>query len=127
MVTIPGGQTRAVTFEFRDLKPGPHKVEFTLKTPDKLAFDNVRYFTFRTAEPRKILTIADNPEEAAYWFIAHRNKAEFDCTIVKPEAVKAGDLFQYEVVCLLGVAHPAQPADHSDLSSPPASASSWRR
>ena len=108
-VTIPGGQTRAVTFEFRDLKPGPHRVEFALKTPDKLAFDNVRYFTFRTAEPRKILTIADNPDEAAYWLIAHRKVAEFDCTVVKPDAVKAGDLFQYEVVCMLGVARPALP------------------
>ena len=108
-VTIPGGQTRTVTFEFRDLKPGPHRVEFSLKTPDKLAFDNSRFLSFRTAEPRKILTIADKPDEAAYWLIAHRNKAEFDCTVVVPDDVKAGDLFRYEVVTLFGVAKPALP------------------
>lgn len=108
-VTIPGGQTRTVTFEFRDLKPGPHKVEFTLKTPDKLAFDNFRYFSFRTAEPRKILTIADKPEEAAYWNLAHLRVTQFDNAVVTPDEVKAGDLFQYEVVTLFGVARPALP------------------
>jgi hypothetical protein len=108
-VTVRGGQTQTLTFEFRDLKPGAHRVEFTLKTPDKLAFDNSRFLSFRIAEPRKILTIADKPDEATLWNRAHVRVTQFDDTVAKPEEVKAGDLFQYEVVTLFGVAQPSLP------------------
>src|SRR5262245_1246580 len=66
-VSIPAGQARTATFEFRDLKPGLHQVEFNLKTPDKLAFDNTRFLTFKVGEARRILTITDDREAAAFW------------------------------------------------------------
>jgi hypothetical protein len=109
-VPVPGGQTRAVTFEFRNLTPGLHQLELSLDAPDRLAFDNSRFLTFRVAEPRKILTIADDPEDAEFWRIAHEAKGDFDCTVVKPDDVKAADLGKYEIVCLLDVAHPNAPA-----------------
>ena len=108
-VPVPGGQSRGVQFDFRGLTPGLYQLELSLGSADRLAFDNFRYLTFRVAEPRKILTIADDPDDAGFWKEAHRSKGDFDCTVVKPDDVKAGDLGAYEVVCLLNVARPNAP------------------
>ncbi len=135
---VPAGQTRAVTFEFRALKPGLHQVEFSLKAPDKLAADNTRFLTFKVGEARRILTVADDPDAAAFWQAAHAAKDEFSCLVVRPDQVEVGDggatvvryapdpkkpdatvtddLGAFEVVCLLGVKNPqlasaARPAD----------------
>lgn len=104
-VPIPGGQTRSVSFEFRDLKPGLHQLRFELETKDALPFDNARFWTFRVAEARKILTIADEPAEAEFWRIAVDARGAFDCELVKPDAVP-DDLGKYEAVCLFGVGRP---------------------
>jgi hypothetical protein len=92
-VSIPAGQTRTAMFEFRDLKPGIHQVEFSLKTPDKLDFDNKRYVTFKVGETRRILTITDDIKAAAYWLAAHSARAnpEFAVIAVTPEEVQLGD------------------------------------
>jgi hypothetical protein len=103
---VPGGQTRALLFEFKDLKPGLHQLRFELETKDSLLFDNVRFLTFRVAEARKVLTIADDPAEAAFWKIAVESNASFDCDLVKTADAPA-DLAKYEVVCLFAVGHPA--------------------
>ena len=135
---VPAGQTRTVTFEFRDLKPGLHQVEFSLKAPDKLAADNTRFLTFKVGESRRILTVTDDPDGAAFWQAAHAARDEFSCLVVRPDQVEVGDggavvvryapdpkkpdatvaddLRAFEVVCLLGVknpqlANPARPAD----------------
>lgn len=128
-VAVPPGQTRTVAFEFRDLKPGLHQVQFDLATPDALKADNTRFLTFRTAEARKVLTIADDPEEAAFWKLAVDAKGEFASEVVRPEQVKAegnrvvvtssdpsdpkkakvDDLQTYEAVCLFAVGRPTQP------------------
>lgn len=109
-VPVPGGQTRGVGFEFRGLTPGLYQLEIGLESADRLAFDNTRFLTFRVAEPRKILTIADDPFDAGFWQAAHASKGDFDCTVVKPDEVKAADLGKYEIVCLLNVARPNSPA-----------------
>ena len=104
---IPGGATRSLAFEFKDLKPGLHQVRFELETKDSLAFDNARFLTFRVAEPRKVLTIADEPGEARFWQIAVEANGGFDCDVVRPDDPKVNDLGRFEVVCLFGVARPA--------------------
>jgi hypothetical protein len=109
-VPVPGGQTRGVVFEFRNLAPGLHQLELRLEADDRLTFDNTRFLTFRVAEPRKILTIADDPTDAEFWRIAHEAKGDFDCTVVKPDEVRANELGKYEIVCLLNVARPNAPA-----------------
>jgi hypothetical protein len=88
---IPAGQTRTAAFEFRDLQPGLHQVEFSLKTPDKLEADNKRYLTFKVGEARRILTITDDRDAAAFWQAAHAVKDEFGCLVVTPEQVELGD------------------------------------
>ncbi|MBX9579221.1 MAG: BatA domain-containing protein [Gemmataceae bacterium] len=126
-VAVPDGQSRAVGFEFRDLKPGLHQVRFELETKDALPADNVRFFTFRTAEPRRVLTIADDPDAAAFWKLALDAKGEFAAEVVTPGAVKTAngrpavtvpdpadpaktrtdDLQAFEAVVLFEVARPA--------------------
>jgi len=134
LVTVPQGQSRTVNFEFRNLKPGIQQVEFALETPDKLLADNTRYLTFRVAEARRILTISDDPESAAFWQMAHAAKKEFDCLVVRPDDVTTGeggrtevryphpekpgetlkqDLSNFEVVTLLAVAEPDKPSGNS--------------
>jgi hypothetical protein len=129
-VTVGPGQTRTLAFEFRDLKPGLHQVEFALAAPDKLAFDNFRYITFKVGESRRILTITDDKESAAFWQAAHVAKEEFACLVVTPDQVEIGDrgpivryapdpkkpkelvtdeLSTFEVVSLLNVVDPSLP------------------
>jgi hypothetical protein len=127
-VTVAPGQSRQVRFEFRDLKPGLHQVEFALAAPDKLAFDNTRFLTFKVGESRRILTITDDIEGAGFWQAAHGAKREFDCLVVSPDQIEAGDngtvlvryapdpkkpnetvtddLRTFEVLCLLSVNNP---------------------
>jgi hypothetical protein len=122
-VNVPNGQTRAVLFELKDLKPGVHQVEFALESTDKLAFDNVRYLTFKVGDARRILTIADEPQDAEYWQAAHLAKGEYGCVVVKPEKVTIGDggqvmvettpqkppenIREFEAVCILNVFDPS--------------------
>lgn len=130
-VAVPRGQSRTVAFEFRGLKPGPHQVRFELPTKDAFAADNARFLTFRTAETRKVLTIADDPDEAAFWKLAVDAKREFTNEVVTPAQVKTeggrvvvtrpdpddpkktrtDDLQLFEAVTLFAVARPTQPAD----------------
>ncbi|HEY1191434.1 MAG TPA: BatA and WFA domain-containing protein [Gemmata sp.] len=133
-VTVPNGETRAVAFELRDLKPGLNQWEFGLKTPDNLAFDNTRFLTFKVGSGRRILTITDDPKGAVFWQAAHLGQREFDCLVVRPEQIKTADgatvaefspdakkpnelatedLRNFEVVCLLAVNNPNEPAGNS--------------
>ncbi len=131
---VPYGQSRAVTFEFKNLKPGLHQIEFTLDAADKLMFDNSHFLTFKVGEARRILTIADDPDGTAFWQISHQSKGEFSCLVVSPDQVftadggrtevrypnpeKKGetlkdDLRAFEVVCLFGVQNPDKPAGNT--------------
>lgn len=131
-VVVEPGQTRALTFDFRGLKPGLHQIEFALAADDKLAFDNKRFLTFKVGEARRILTVTSDKESAAFWQAAHlaSDKAEFSCLVVEPNDIEIGeggvavvryapdpkqpattvtdDLRAFEVVCLLGVKNPAE-------------------
>jgi hypothetical protein len=105
---VPGGGSAAATFKFdgRRFKPGLHQVEISLETPDALDADNVRYFTFKVAEPRKVLTLADDPADADFWRIAHDSQGEF-AVEVRTAKEELPSLTGYEAVCLLSVLDPA--------------------
>ena len=109
-IAVPRGQSRTGTFDFRDLKPGLHQLAFELDPKDALMADNTQFLTFRVREARKILTIADDPSETAFWKLALDAKGEFVCDVVKPEEVKADALAAYEVVVMFAVGRPNQPA-----------------
>jgi hypothetical protein len=107
IVSVPAGGSAAVAFTFdgRKFAPGPHQVELSLETPDNLDADNVRYYSFRIAEPRKVLTIADDPNDAEFWQVAHRAQGEFAVEL-RNSMDKLPPLAGYEAVCLLAVADP---------------------
>jgi len=128
-VVVPYGQSRPVTFEYKELKPGLHQVEFSLKAADMLMFDNSQFLTFKVGEARRILTIADDPDGTAFWQLSHQSKGEFSCLVVRPGDVKIKDgrtvveyadpekpmgksievnIRVFEVVTLLSVADPSQ-------------------
>lgn len=112
-VALPADVPIPVTFSFPDLTPGVHQVEVLLPTPDNLGpdgvpgFDNIRHVTLRIGEGRRLLTIADDVADAAYWQLAHKNKGEFACDVVTPAEVK--DFTGYDLVCLMSVNDPAKP------------------
>ena len=106
-VDLRNGQTQTLTFDYRDLAPGLHQIKFALENKDALMADNERYFTFRVAEPRKVLTIVESPldpangdyGDAQYWRLAINVNREFACEVVKSDAVPA-DLSGFEAVAL---------------------------
>ena len=104
-VALTAGTPKGVSFTFEELPPGFHQFEVTLETPDAMEFDNVRFATLRVEEPRTILTIADDPDDAIYWKIALESKGDFITVVQTPD--KINDLSKYEMVCLLSVGDPA--------------------
>lgn len=143
-VTVAPGTTQELVFEFRALKPGLHQVEFSLAAPDKLPFDNKRFLTFKVGESRRVLTITDDKEGAAFWQAAHTAKGEFDCLVVTPDQIELGnggitlvryapdlkkpnetvtdDLRGFEALCLLSVGNP-----HAGNPARPSDGSLWDR
>lgn len=108
IVKVPAGGSAAVSFTFdgRRFSPGLHRVEIALETPDNLEANNVRYWTFRVAEPRKILTISDDPADAWFWERAHSVQGEFACEVRTPNDLPPS-FADYEAICLLAVLDPA--------------------
>jgi hypothetical protein len=134
-VTVPYGQTRAVAFEFPNLKPGVHQVQFELAAHDRLQFDDFRFLTFKVGAARLILTIAETEEAAEFWQRAHWGKDGFGCLVVTPNDVfrrdgvtlvrypnpedpdgepLTDDIRAFDVVCLLGIRDPSLKPDGFD-------------
>ena len=108
LVKVSSGASQGVAFllDGSQLTPGVHQVEIRLENADKLAADNIRFFTFKVAEPRKILTLTDKISDADMWQLSHAVKGEFDCEVKLADEVP--NLTGYEAVCLLGVADPVR-------------------
>lgn len=106
VVALPSGTPVNVAFKLEGLQPGLHQVEIRLDPDrkDALPANDVHYVTFRVAEPRTFLTIADNPADADLWQLAHEAVGEFVCEVRTPADVN--DLTSYEAVCLLNVRDP---------------------
>ena len=98
-------------------------------------FDNTRYLTFKVGDARRILTISDREQDAAFWQIAHIAKREFGCLVVTPDKLSVVDgqtkvevvpdpkkpnetaslnIREFEAVCLLDVADPSAKGNSLD-------------
>ena len=129
-VSVSPGVPSAVRYEREGLKPGLHQVELRLATADALPFDDIRHFTFRVRQPRKVLCITEPTPDAAsalagpaagfararlpayYWRKALNSHGWYTCEAVTLDAAlrrTPADLGQYEVVTLMGLRAP--PAD----------------
>jgi len=106
-VSLTAGTPRSVTFPLpNNLKPGNYQLAASLETDDRLPADDVRYASFRVGAGRKILTISDDPDDAAYWQLAHQKNRTFSVDVLKPDQVSG--FSGYEAVCLLSVSDPSQ-------------------
>jgi hypothetical protein len=107
-VAIAAGGKQAVRLLLPEskLKPGLHQIELKLEKSDNLLFNDTRYATFKVAEPKKILTISDDPDDAKFWQLAHESKGDFQCVIAKPAALPK--LAEYDAIALLGVTDPTK-------------------
>jgi hypothetical protein len=85
-----------------------HQGEVRLKSSDALESDNSRFWTLTTTE-RKALIIADRPSDALEWQLAlESSPMPLTCTVIAPKDLP-GNLHpdQFQAVCLLNVARPA--------------------
>src|SRR5262249_18036834 len=116
VVKLRAGQNDWVMFERRGLDRGLHQAEVSLATTDNMPFDNARYVTFEVTSARKVLTIADDPENAAIWKLALKageqtGEPAFDCDVKATRdasEMAEADLARYQAICLLSVAAPPE-------------------
>jgi hypothetical protein len=71
-VELKAGEKKAFPIEINteELPPGPHQVEVRLAAPDSLPFNNTAQVTFLIREPRKVLIVTDEPNNASRWKLA---------------------------------------------------------
>ncbi|OAI45880.1 hypothetical protein AYO44_02475 [Planctomycetaceae bacterium SCGC AG-212-F19] len=114
LVKLRAGESTQVTFKRLGLPIGLHQAEITLATSDTLPFNNARFVTFEVTKPRKVLVLADEPQDAEWWRLALKagervGEPSFDCD-VRPirdaRELTPADLAVYQAVCLLSVAAP---------------------
>ena len=101
---LEAGQSEVVEFINKKLPAGLYQAEITLATADGLMADNARYVTFEVRGARKILTIADDENDALVWQLAFDIPKNFECDIFEPG--KAPELKSYLAVCLMSVHSP---------------------
>lgn len=106
----PGQQSkRTVTFKPMTFPHSVQSGEVRLRSRDALEDDNQRSYTL-TVSRRKVLIIADNPNDALDWKIALEaleDKLPVECTVVRPAEVPAALVpEQYQATCLFAVQRP---------------------
>lgn len=110
-VKLPAGRSEVITFERLGLAPGLHQAEVKLEPSDSLLFNNVAFATFEIRGARQVLTLTDDPDDAAIWKLAlEKGETPFQCTVQSVQEAKnlgLKDLAPYQVVCLLNVAQPS--------------------
>jgi hypothetical protein len=109
-VKLKAGQSQVIAFERRGLAPGLHQAEVTLRTSDALPFDNARFATFEVRGGRRVLVLADEPDEAKIWALALESSGDFRCEVRRTAELRTAlvpaDLAKYQAVCLFNVAAP---------------------
>jgi hypothetical protein len=108
-IKLAAGQSQVLTFERGGLAVGPHQAEITLATTDALPFNNALFATFEVRGGRKLLVLADEPSDAAYWKLALESTGAFRCDVRTPVEVRDASPKEwnvYKAICLLNVAHP---------------------
>lgn len=111
-VILRAGQSQVLAFERGSLDPGPHQAEIALANKDALPFNNSLFATFEVRGGRKVLTLVDDPSDAAYWQLALELPKSFQCEVRRVSEVRdlsPKDLNQrYQAICLLNVALPKE-------------------
>jgi hypothetical protein len=109
-VVLAAGQSQVISFERSGLAVGPHQAEITLRNTDALPFNNSLFATFEIRGGRRVLTLVDEPGDAAFWKLALELPKNFQCEVrrvsdtsdLSPEELSQ----HYQAICLLNVARP---------------------
>ncbi|HMP15518.1 MAG TPA: BatA and WFA domain-containing protein, partial [Gemmatales bacterium] len=102
-------ETKSVTFDPVEVKEDLVQGRVVLASPDALEADNTRFFTL-VAPTRKVLILADRPQEAEDWKIALESLRILPMTgeIRKPADCPPGlNPDEYQAVCLFSVSTPS--------------------
>jgi hypothetical protein len=113
-VRLGAGEAGLYTFELQapelvDQEELPQQITVHLGAQDALPFNNTRQATFLVRRARRVLTIADLPQEARIWRIALEAVGAFSCAVMTPaEVAKLTDeqFRSYRVICLFQVKRP---------------------
>jgi len=121
-IALPTGQDATVYFEFLIEKPGWQDGEIRL-SPDRLALDDVFYFTVKVFDKVNVLVIDGDPRASlkaseSYFLLSALNPAAverspFKTRVITTDEMARADLRHYHAIFLLNVARP----DFSRLSS----------
>ncbi len=121
-VALPPGQEATVFFELLIDKPGWQDGEIKL-SPDRLALDDVLYFTVKVFDTVNVLVIDGDPKTSlkaseSYFLLSALNPAAleqspFKTSVITADEMARADLRPYDAIFLLNVARP----DFSRLSS----------
>ncbi|MCI0376285.1 MAG: VWA domain-containing protein [Gemmataceae bacterium] len=96
-----------IDLEALKLTPGFHQLEIKLATSDLMAFNNQRFATIAVRQPRRVLVITDEPENAKSFVKALESLPQRFVTDNKtPQEAERADWLRYHVVYLLGVSAP---------------------
>jgi hypothetical protein len=103
-------ETKTVIFPPMEMKENVLQGRVVLASPDALESDNTRYWTL-TAPQRRVLILADEPQEAEDWRYALESLRilPMACEIRKPADCPTGLIpDDFQAVCLFNVKEPTQ-------------------
>lgn len=113
-VSFPKGDSRrTVSFQITGLKPGFYQGALRFSSPDALADDNIRWFSFEIKRDAKILIAAPDPADQKTLFLREAlapaelrkiGSAPFDpqtVSLTRFEKMSAAELEKYQVIFLL--------------------------
>src|SRR5262249_32761758 len=80
-IQLKAGQSKVLIFQRPNLSPGPHQAEITLETSDALPANNAAFATFEVRGSRKVLILADEPKDAAFFAAALESAKAFRCDV----------------------------------------------
>ena len=107
-VHLKAGDRQVIEFERRDLTLGYHQATVQLRPDDNLKANNFRYATVLVREPRKVLVLCDELQDARLWRSAVNRQKLYLCDVksINDPGMKGmapSDLAAYQAVCLVNV------------------------
>lgn len=105
-IRIADGQATRVVLSLPPLEVGTHHAVVELVDADPLAIDNRRYATVRVAEPRRVLLVADDPEQREIMALilnpygVEDPRREYDIDLASTTSLRDRSFKQYAAVGL---------------------------
>lgn len=114
-VMLGAGAEQKVQFDAAGITGRYRQGEIRIAGSDPMPIDDVGYFTVQTLPPLRILIVSESPAIARYWqsaldYISNDKITDFQTKFLPSGRLEATDLTTFDVVCLINVAAPDDPA-----------------